>query len=55
MLVPGAALCGALLLSLASLLSKTLIPGVIIPVGILTAVIGVPVFLCLLTQQRRRP
>lgn len=55
MLVPGAALCGALILSLASFLSKTLIPGVIIPVGILTAVIGVPVFLGLLVQQRHRP
>lgn len=52
-LVPGAALCGALLLSLASFLSKTLISGVIIPVGILTAVVGVPVLLGLLFRQRR--
>jgi iron complex transport system permease protein len=55
MLVPGAALCGALLLSLASCLSKALIPGVIVPVGIFTAVIGVPVFLALLAAQVRRP
>lgn len=52
-LVPGAALCGALILSLASFLSKTLLPGVVIPVGILTAVVGVPVFLALLSHQRR--
>ena len=52
-LVPGAALCGALILSLASFLSKALISGVIIPVGILTAVVGVPVLLGLLFRQRR--
>jgi len=51
-LVPGAALCGALILSLASFLSKALIPGVIIPVGILTAVVGVPVLLALLFRRR---
>jgi len=54
-LVPGAALCGALLLSLTSYLSKALIPGVIIPVGILTAVVGVPVLLGLLFQRRQVP
>lgn len=53
MLVPGAALCGALVLSAASYLSKALLPGVIIPVGILTAVVGVPVLLALLGGRRR--
>ena len=52
-LVPGAALCGALMLSAASFLSKSVLPGAIVPVGILTAVIGVPVFLGLLALQRR--
>ncbi len=55
MLVPGAVLCSALILSIASGLSKTLIPGVIIPVGILTAIVGVPLFLSLLVQRRGRP
>ncbi|WP_020410151.1 FecCD family ABC transporter permease [Hahella ganghwensis] len=55
LLVSGAALCGALLLSLASFLSKALMPGVIIPVGILTAIIGVPVFVLLIAGKRRRP
>jgi iron complex transport system permease protein len=54
-LVPGAALCGALVLSAASFLSKAVLPGAIVPVGILTAVIGVPVFLALLAAQRRMP
>jgi len=53
MLVPGSAICGALILSLASFLSKALIPGIIIPVGFLTAVVGVPVFLCLLAGRRK--
>lgn len=52
-LVPGAAICGALMLSVASFLSKSVLPGAIVPVGILTAVIGVPVFLALLAVQRR--
>ena len=51
-LLPGSILCGALLLSIASALSKTLIQGVIIPVGILTAVVGVPMFLSLLFQRK---
>lgn len=53
-LVPGAALCGALILSLASFLSKAILPGVIIPVGIITSLVGVPVFLALIIGQGRR-
>ena len=53
MLVPGAALCGAVILSASSFLSKALIPGIIIPVGILTAVIGVPFLLMLLARRRQ--
>lgn len=52
-LLPGASLTGALLLSLASWLSKTLLPGVIIPVGILTAMIGVPFFVMLIVISHR--
>jgi len=54
LLVPGAAMCGALILSLASFLSKILIPGAIVPVGILTAIIGVPVFVLLVLSRRSR-
>lgn len=53
-LVPGAALCGALILSLASFLSKALLPGVVIPVGIITSLVGVPIFLALIAGQGRR-
>ncbi|WP_258002265.1 FecCD family ABC transporter permease [Burkholderia sp. WAC0059] len=43
--LPGSALIGALMLSLASIASKALIPGVLIPVGIVTALVGIPLFL----------
>lgn len=52
-LVPASALGGALLLSVASWLSKSLLPGVVIPVGILTAMAGVPFFLLLIMLGRR--
>ena len=54
--LPASALCGALLLSASSILSKTLVTGTLLPVGIVTAVIGVPVFLVLILRDaRRRP
>ena len=51
-LIPGAILCGALMLSIASLLSKIIITGVLIPVGIITSVIGVPVLVLLILSRR---
>ncbi|ADZ70590.1 FecCD family ABC transporter permease [Polymorphum gilvum] len=51
-LVPGACLTGAAVLSLASCLSKSVIPGAIVPVGIITAIVGVPVFLALIAIRR---
>jgi len=52
-LLPGAALFGALTLSLASVASKTLLPGAIFPIGIVTALIGVPFFIWLIARSRR--
>ncbi len=52
--LPGAALAGALMLSLASIASKTLVPGVVLPIGIVTALVGVPLFLLLILGRRRR-
>lgn len=51
--LPGAALAGALVLSLASIASKMLVPGTILPVGIVTALVGIPLFMGLLLLQRR--
>ncbi|MFO1151071.1 MAG: iron ABC transporter permease [Alsobacter sp.] len=52
-LLPGSALAGALLLSLASIASKTLVPGAIVPIGIVTALSGVPFFVWLVLRSRR--
>ncbi|ERK11044.1 MAG: iron ABC transporter permease [Pantoea sp.] len=50
--LPASALIGALVLSLASVASKNLIPGVIIPVGIVTSLVGVPFFLSIILRHR---
>ncbi len=52
-LLPGAALAGALLLSAASVASKTVAPGAVIPIGIVTALVGVPFFAWLVVASRR--
>ena len=50
--LPASALIGALVLSLASIASKNLIPGAIIPVGIVTSLVGVPFFLSIILRHR---
>ncbi|WP_407274778.1 FecCD family ABC transporter permease [Dickeya ananatis] len=50
--LPASALTGALVLSLASVASKNLLPGVIIPVGIVTSLVGVPFFLSIILRNR---
>ena len=42
------------LLTGASILSKVLAPGLVIPIGIVTAVIGVPFLLALIVRRGRR-
>lgn len=46
-------LTGAAIMSLASVASKTIIPGVLIPIGIVTAIVGLPVFFSLIFSRRR--
>ncbi|MBV4538102.1 MULTISPECIES: FecCD family ABC transporter permease [Pseudomonas] len=53
-LLPASALVGALLLSLSSIASKLILPGLIVPVGIVTALVGVPVFVALVFSRGRR-
>lgn len=50
--LPASAICGALLMSLASVVSKTVVPGVEIPIGLVTALIGVPFFVSLIVGKR---
>ena len=51
--IPGSAIAGALLLSLSSIASKALLPGVILPVGIVTALVGIPLFISLIFSRSR--
>ncbi|MCW4456498.1 iron ABC transporter permease [Flavobacterium sp. MXW15] len=53
-LLPASLLSGALIMSLASVASKVLVPGVLMPVGIVTAIVGVPVFLFLIFRRPER-
>lgn len=53
-LLPASMLTGAAIMSIASTLSKVLVPGVLMPVGIVTAMIGVPIFLFLIFRSGRR-
>ena len=52
--LPASTMTGALLLTSASMVAKIIQPGVILPVGIITAVVGVPVFLTLILSRRRK-
>lgn len=52
--LPASVLCGSLLLSVTSVVSKTLIPGAVLPIGIITALVGVPFFFVLIFTNRKR-
>jgi iron complex transport system permease protein len=53
-LIPAAALAGGTLLTLADTAARTVMAPQQLPVGVLTALIGVPVFLFLLSRNPRR-
>lgn len=50
--LPASVLTGAIIMSLASVASKMIVPGVLIPIGIVTALIGLPVFFSLILSRR---
>lgn len=50
--LPGSVLVGGLVLSLASIASKNIMPGIIIPVGIVTSLVGIPFFLSIVMRHR---
>jgi iron complex transport system permease protein len=54
-LLPLAALCGGIFLVIADTLARTVFDPRELPVGIITAFIGVPVFIFLLKRKRRTP
>lgn len=52
--LPFAALASGLLMSLTSILSKSITPGVVYPIGMITALIGIPFFVSLILTARKR-
>lgn len=52
--LPASALSGALIMSLASVASKTLLTGVLVPVGIVTSLVGIPFFLTIVARALKR-
>ena len=52
--LPGAMLSGAVILSATSVLSKALLPGAVLPIGIITALVGVPFFAALILTKGRK-
>ena len=52
--LPGSILSGALILSATSVLSKALLPGAVLPIGIITALVGVPFFATLILTRGRK-
>lgn len=51
--LPVSTLFGGILLSLASTASKMLIPGAVLPLGIVTSFVGVPIFFIMVLSQKR--
>lgn len=52
-LLPLSGLIGGMVVSFAFAVSKLVIPGVILPIGLVTAIIGIPVFLSIIFSKMR--
>ncbi|MEW9836409.1 FecCD family ABC transporter permease [Mesorhizobium marinum] len=52
---PTVALIGAAFLIAADVISRTVIPGQVLPIGVITALVGAPAFALILLRGRRRP
>lgn len=53
-LIPCSALCGAIILSLSDILSASIIPGLILPIGAITSFIGAPIFIYVLMRKNKQ-
>ena len=54
-LLPASALIGALFLMLADVCSRILLKGQVLPIGVVTALVGAPVFAIILLGRRQQP
>jgi len=50
--LPGSALVGCLVMSLSSVAARNLVHGVVVPIGIVTALVGIPFFLGIVLRAR---
>ncbi len=53
-LLPAAALMGAIFMIAADVVSRIIVPGQVLPIGVVTALVGAPAFALLLGQRRGR-
>ncbi len=53
-LLPMSALIGAVFMVLADILSRTIIPGQVLPIGVITALFGAPAFALILGRRKAR-
>ncbi len=53
-LVPASALAGAVFLVAADVVSRVLVPGQVLPIGVVTALVGAPAFALILVRGARR-
>lgn len=51
-LLPASALIGAIFMIIADILSRIIIPGQVLPIGVITALVGAPAFALILSQRR---
>ena len=49
--LPMSALCGSVVMSLAAIAAKMLVPGIVLPIGIVTALAGIPIFFSLILMR----
>ena len=52
--LPASLLTGALVVSAAPIATKLVVPGLMIPIGIVTALVGLPGFVWLILRRHRR-
>ncbi|NVN13200.1 FecCD family ABC transporter permease [Nguyenibacter vanlangensis] len=50
--LPGSVLVGCLIMSLSSIAARNVLPGVVVPVGIVTALVGIPFFLAIVLRRQ---
>ncbi|MGE9516450.1 MAG: FecCD family ABC transporter permease [Solitalea-like symbiont of Tyrophagus putrescentiae] len=54
LILPASAILGAILLSLADLLSRVIVAPSEVPIGIITALVGVPIFIYIILKDRKK-